>query len=641
MIPFEITDGQVDLIAGQFGCDLQSPARRAALKARGPIDVQAAPGSGKTTLVAAKLAIMASKWPWSDRGVCVLSHTNVARTEITKRLMDSPIGRGLLGYPHYIGTIQTFVDQYLALPFLRSRGYQVTVIDNGEFTDRVRRAVEYDHILRAFCQPRADRLPMICSLRYVGANLEIAPAIGGLPGPNTQSFARCMALKQRLTQEGYYRYDDMFAFSLAHMQMTPTISAALRWRFPVVIIDEMQDTNALQDSVIAAGFGPEHCLQRFGDINQAIFHGDDMDNAGTTFPREGATTIDDSRRFDSHIAGIATRLALRSPQVITGRQLIEGTRHTLIIFDDATIGSVLPTFGDIVLDHAPAGEQGDWVCKAIGYRRAGDAQRLPRHIGDYWPAWGGQERLIDQPAASLLLASRQAASMTLSTGHTDLSLQIVWRALIHWFRVAGMVLPGDVRLTRRGVTGVIEAQPNGGAGFRQLLRSMVMPSAFNNEGWQALAAALVEEVHAWIPAQLSAEAVAYLAWQEEAPEEEPEADVARHDLYRHERAGRAIDIHIGTTHSVKGETHHATLVLETQKRHIFDGQEVAPFLGADPGARQPRNQTAAEMLRVMFVSVSRPSRLLCMAIHKDHVPVVSWDELHARGWQIRDITGHN
>ena len=127
-----------------------------------------------------------------------------------------------------------------------------------------------------------------------------------------------MALKQRLAEDGYFRYDDMFAFALAHMRATASIVEKLFVGGSLsIFIDEMQDTNSLQDRVITTGFGADHCIQRFGDVNQGIFHGEDDDGAGTTFPRTGAIRIDDSRRFDEHVAGVATRLALRTPASCT------------------------------------------------------------------------------------------------------------------------------------------------------------------------------------------------------------------------------------------------------------------------------------------------------------------------------------
>ena len=51
------------------------------------IDLQAVPGSGKTTALLAKLLILETKLPLSDgSGILVLSHTNAAVDEIKERI---------------------------------------------------------------------------------------------------------------------------------------------------------------------------------------------------------------------------------------------------------------------------------------------------------------------------------------------------------------------------------------------------------------------------------------------------------------------------------------------------------------------------------------------------------------------------
>ena len=49
-------------------------------------DIKACPGSGKTTVLLAKLLILSNRMPFADgSGVCVLTHTNVAIDEIKAR----------------------------------------------------------------------------------------------------------------------------------------------------------------------------------------------------------------------------------------------------------------------------------------------------------------------------------------------------------------------------------------------------------------------------------------------------------------------------------------------------------------------------------------------------------------------------
>ena len=55
-------------------------------------DVSACPGSGKTTVLLAKLKILADRMPLENgAGICVLSHTNVAVEEIKKGFLDMQI----------------------------------------------------------------------------------------------------------------------------------------------------------------------------------------------------------------------------------------------------------------------------------------------------------------------------------------------------------------------------------------------------------------------------------------------------------------------------------------------------------------------------------------------------------------------
>ncbi len=135
--PLEIGDNDIEWVCRVLklpptafsGKDGNDP-RLGVIKSLSSLDVEACPGSGKTTLLVAKLAILARHWTDRRRGICVLSHTNVARREIETRLGGTPEGKLLLSYPHFVGTIHGFVNEFLALPWLRSKPYPIRVIDD-------------------------------------------------------------------------------------------------------------------------------------------------------------------------------------------------------------------------------------------------------------------------------------------------------------------------------------------------------------------------------------------------------------------------------------------------------------------------------------------------------------------------------
>ena len=81
-------------------------------------DLNAVPGSGKTTALLAKLLILEKNLHFSDgSGVLVLSHTNAAVDEITRKI--GPYCPKLFAYPNFVGTIQSFVNCMLAIPLYK------------------------------------------------------------------------------------------------------------------------------------------------------------------------------------------------------------------------------------------------------------------------------------------------------------------------------------------------------------------------------------------------------------------------------------------------------------------------------------------------------------------------------------------
>ena len=118
---------------GETGSD----PRATVLKCTSSLDIEACPGSGKTTLLVAKLAILSKKWTEKQRGICVLSHTNAARVEIETRIGSASGSGALLRYPHFLGTIHSLVNEFLALPWLKSNGNPIKAVDT-EITQTLR-----------------------------------------------------------------------------------------------------------------------------------------------------------------------------------------------------------------------------------------------------------------------------------------------------------------------------------------------------------------------------------------------------------------------------------------------------------------------------------------------------------------------
>ena len=79
--------------------------------------IEAVPGSGKTTTLVAKLMILAEKLNKGnyEKGICILTHTNIGIDIIKEKLGMK--GDVLFRYPNFIRTLQSFIDNYLSIPY--------------------------------------------------------------------------------------------------------------------------------------------------------------------------------------------------------------------------------------------------------------------------------------------------------------------------------------------------------------------------------------------------------------------------------------------------------------------------------------------------------------------------------------------
>src|SRR5690606_25077647 len=155
--------------------------------------------------------------------------------------------------------------------------------------------------LRAYMEKNAGVEPMVKGLIFRGADLEVASEFGVLPKKGSKTLPVIEAIKMELAQEGVYRHADMFAFAEQLLATSPQIRTLLSRRFPIVFIDEMQDTSWEQERLLQLIFDETVIIQRFGDINQQILGSTDGAQ-NLTFPRVDALPISTSKRFGPAIA---------------------------------------------------------------------------------------------------------------------------------------------------------------------------------------------------------------------------------------------------------------------------------------------------------------------------------------------------
>ena len=237
------------------------------LKAEGKVVVKACPGSGKTYIVAHKLLSYIDNWKNYHSGVAVLSFTNVASKEIYEKARSINESLSKLGYPHFIGTVDSFIDEFIVLRY----GHLLSV---GKVRPRI--ALTDDWKLpykywRSECHKNGciDNIEQF----YYGINGDFYnknKLVTCDRGKAKQ--LPCQQYKKILLDKGIVFQNETALFAYMLLKKHPEIAAAIAERFPVIIIDEVQDTSinqmAVFDLLSTSGM---QSMFLVGDPDQSIY----------------------------------------------------------------------------------------------------------------------------------------------------------------------------------------------------------------------------------------------------------------------------------------------------------------------------------------------------------------------------------
>lgn len=615
---------KAETIAAGMGLTLTHQEQWDFLQSLYSMDLQAAPGSGKTSLIGLKLTLLAQGWTSTTRGVCVLSHTNTAKDEIKNRVAVTPTGRALLRYPHFIGTIQSFTHTFLAAPAIRGQGGQVLVVDDDAYAAAAQRILKssgrYTKLRHALGR-RSDGQRLLADACYVcdGAELKVTSSRPLPFGTESDSGQQFVDLKHRIAWSGVFRFQDMYAIAERHLVRAPDLAQAVARRFPFVLLDEMQDTDAVQQLLLDKVFGSvSTVVQRVGDVNQGIFSGSRSEGAASSsFPLPMAAELPVSQRFGSEIAQLAGELTVHRRQRIVGAGP-DGT-VALLVFDEGSVTNVVAAFEYLAAQIVPEDLLAARPPRVLGARKQpGGAKQFPQSLACYVPDFSVEEEVAG--SQGLLVPLVRAARDRWGAGLSHAAASDLWngiRTLIRPTRMHGMApLPALGRLERSPATA--------GGRTRAALLDLLTEPVEEPTRWATLTSRLTDALLGLpdvFPADLSSMyGPVEPMWQGNVPSGQ---------------LGKAV---AGTIQSAKGETHAATLILDclgrTGKKHDVR-QAIAFLAGQGDLTRAPG--TVKQAMQLIFVGATRPTHLLAFATLRDHAtPHLA--VLEGRGWLIRDVS---
>ena len=564
-------------------------AQEAVLRARSRIRiVKAAPGSGKTWLVAEALRSELERWDDPVGGIAAISFTNVAGDEIRSALGYSP------GHPHFIGTIDAFLYRYIVRPFAswayegeiaqpclipaeyveyfdqQHHRYKGLYVETGRGKERV-------NIFKfVFHKPHRDGTP---SFSYPG------------PGGTTSYTPRRLAGKVFDRKRDLWRRTGRMSHSdvafLATQLLTTSsrreeIIAVLARRFPFLIIDELQDTGryhirayrALLSSPQVRGLlvgDPDQSIYAFNGANPRVF---DVFEA-----LEGAEIMPlaETLRCAPEICAVANQLSWSSHCVVPGPCVGSG-RAILLIHDGDS--ELLVRLAENVRRRVPP--EGGAV--AILARRNEEVEQL----------LGGAAARPPGFQSSLLKALFRARRYY-RTGQVRTAVAIAEAALARM--VFGGGPPTKEELERVGIT-PLEWRKTVGSVLLAAERSLPGDSAYD---WGERVRDEVIQI------------IRDTGWPErigsiKLPRRRPPAKTKRvplHDAARTSLVQQQLEIK--TVHGAKGETHHTTIYYVPKPRRDDACPSALWWCGSTE---------AEEERRIAFVAVTRARKNFVLCVHR-------------------------
>lgn len=341
-----------------------TPQRQAYLVARGHTILTACPGSGKTTSIVKKLCVVSqycAERYGKHTGFACLSFTNKACAELKQKYREMHDEK--LTFPNEVLTIDSFIMQYVVLPFwyLCDACKKKPIVVNEEdildhiYYNNVQIAGKWQRYpvmeLRQYSKIMYSKKPSIVSIDKAAFKWNHKVVTDA----NEKSYCRA-AILYRLSK-GYVTSSDalwMACYILKHHQ---EVSRALISRFPYIIVDEAQDNSELHfeffNLLKSAGL---QNLEYVGDVCQSIygFNNARPELLQAMMAEQGWNVLpmSECRRSNQRIIDLYSKLKSSDVPTITSHGVIDkGIPIVVYKYDEGNVRDIIRDFYQVCDDN--------------------------------------------------------------------------------------------------------------------------------------------------------------------------------------------------------------------------------------------------------------------------------------------------
>lgn len=586
------------------------------------IDVIACPGSGKTTTLLGKIIALINHMPLQKgKGVCIITHTNVAINEIKNKLgAKSDI---LFQYPNFIGTIQTFTDKFLAGPYIKMRyGKNIASINDDFYYQKMFTNTTYINVLRKFAYGKVKRDikegmtwkeqnslkdNYIKTLNVKRINGEFDFFSNGtslrLKDTTKDTYQALYGLLiTTLLEQGILRYSDTYLLAQMYIEKYPKVWSYFVERFQYVFMDEIQDNSWIQNDILDRIFPRDKIIvQKFGDLNQAIY---EEDNGGDTITLDGTIVkyeISHSMRFPQSIASFIENLRVEESQSsLIGNGKEDVLVPHIIAYKKDNIADVKNKYIDLIKQYKLKGDNTVFKCCGwVGYKEKEEQLSIKSYYKNYQSSKDKTRRDLGLSFESLLSENSK----------TGISVRAIYHSTIECI---------SRTLNLKGID--IEEKKSNFSSLEKYLQENY-PDQLRN-----LRITIAKQAKGIVTCDADAFKIVgegtYVLLKNIDPDnnqkefmklfEIQSPRTVESDSLLNAYSKDGITILFDTVHGVKGETHTSTLYVETYFNKKTDLERVFRFI-VDTDA-EIKNDNERKSLKVAYVGMSRATDLLCIAV---------------------------
>ena len=443
-------------------------------------------------------------------------------------------------------------------------------------------------------------------------------------------------------------YDDAYSLALDYIEKYNFLTNLFYHRFQYIFLDEMQDTGKIQTDILNQLFPRNKIIiQRIGDPNQAIFDSESDSNCEWeprgSLSRHNPLTFSKSLRFGDTIASCIKNICVQPDKEMVGNAEKISLKPHLFLYKTGNEKQVIEKFTKLIKSNKSSLDikVSDKI-KIIGWVSGLDDRKTT--INSYYPDFDKQTNLKNKKTFDTIDGyTKSGIAKFKQTNNLKDITESLLNFLAKCLQVSEIKIPVKKQFgfpTASRIIKFFEENKENLENKYDQFHSKLVQFTFNiiNDDPDFVNSIKQYVKDEFLPlfnrnADLTKLALLFKKHTEETSNTDKSISktITTNIVDKIDNT----PIIAATVHSVKGETHKATLYLETKYKTEDISSLIKYFINQNSDGKAKKEER--KRLRMVYVGLSRPSHFLAIAANEEKFNKKIIEELEEIGWEVLKI----